>query len=132
VPLPGDRLIDDLSTAIKVAGIGFAIMTGHAVLACASLKSLLHDELVKITVKAFGAGMDALVNPSTPTKPVSETDAEIGYWQRISRVLDDRLEPLLSGPDPQDDDGLAMLRKLESHDAIAEAVERPASGPTAV
>ena len=48
VPLPGDDLMSDLAEVIRVAGVVLAFASGNAVRAYASLKSLVHEELVKV------------------------------------------------------------------------------------
>jgi len=45
VPLPVDQSLDDLSRIAQVAGIVIFAAAGGHVLACASLKSFVHDEL---------------------------------------------------------------------------------------
>jgi hypothetical protein len=51
VPLPVDRPLEDLSRVIKVAGIVVFALAGGHVLACASLKSLVHQELTDLLAR---------------------------------------------------------------------------------
>jgi hypothetical protein len=47
VPLPVDRSLAEVSRAIKLAGVLAFSLAGAHVLACASLKSLVHDQLAE-------------------------------------------------------------------------------------
>ncbi len=69
VPLPGDHLMNELAKVIKVVGIAFAFATGHAVWACASVKSLLHDELVGVAARVIRNEVVSVFSAVTPTKP---------------------------------------------------------------
>ena len=55
VPFPVDQSLDDLSRFIQVAGtVAFAVAGGH-VLACASAKSFVHDELTDLFAKRISS-----------------------------------------------------------------------------
>ena len=65
VPLPFDRALHDASRVIQVAGIlAFALPGGH-VLACASLKSLVHDEMTDLLAEQLRTVMRGPV-PASP------------------------------------------------------------------
>jgi hypothetical protein len=72
VPLPFDPGLHDVSRVIQVAGIlAFALPGGH-VLACASLKSLVHDEITDLLAKQLRAVIwpgPATPDPGQPQPP---------------------------------------------------------------
>jgi hypothetical protein len=74
VPLPLDGALQDLTRVIQVAGIAaFALPGGH-VLACASLKSLIHDEVADLVAKQLrGAIWLEPAAPGSRQRPITES-----------------------------------------------------------
>lgn len=69
LPLPGEKFLDQLSTVIKLAGIVFAVASGNPVAACASLKSLVHEEMVDAVAKVIRADVGVSQTPSAKNTP---------------------------------------------------------------
>jgi periplasmic divalent cation tolerance protein len=53
IPLPIDRPLIEASRVIQVAGIAFAVATGNAPLACASIKAYAHDRLINFMARGI-------------------------------------------------------------------------------
>ena len=73
VPLPLSKPLGELAVLGDVVGIAFALMTGHALMACASLKSLAREGIIQLFKEAIKEALDkehvALRPPAETTPP---------------------------------------------------------------
>jgi hypothetical protein len=53
IPLPTDRPLTLISQVVDLAGVAFGLLTGHALVAIASFKSLVHKQLVHSVASAI-------------------------------------------------------------------------------
>lgn len=84
VPLPVDEDLAGLATLGDVLGIVFALTTGHALMACASLESLMHEGIIRLFKEAIKGALEeqhvtlrflAKTTPTSCTDPVSSPEA---------------------------------------------------------
>jgi hypothetical protein len=95
VPLPGDQALEDFSRLIKVAGIvAFGLAGGH-VLACASLKSLVHDELIDLVANGISSVISPRVDEpgSTPGSTDSLESSAIREREVTRNILRESIRP---------------------------------------
>lgn len=72
VPLPGDQALGQLSIAVNLAGVAFALATGNPILASASLKSLAHETLIKAVAAEIRTILAPRVVPSPDMVDLAE------------------------------------------------------------
>jgi hypothetical protein len=72
VPLPGAQALGQLPIAANLAGVAFALATGNPVLACASLKSLAHEALIKAVSAEIRTILAPRGEPSPDVKRLAE------------------------------------------------------------
>jgi len=72
VPLPFSRPLGELAVLGDVLGVAFALATGHALMACASLMSLAYEGIVQLFKKAIVQALDSeqvALRPPVETAP---------------------------------------------------------------
>jgi hypothetical protein len=78
VPLPFSEPCEELAVMGDVLGIAFALAAGHALMACASLKSLAHEgiiQLFKIAIKQALDSEHVALRPPAEPAPAPDTRA---------------------------------------------------------
>ena len=78
VPLPFSKPLGELAVMGDVLGIAFALAAGHALMACASLKSLAHEGIIQLFKKAIKQALDSehvALRPPAETAPPPDTRA---------------------------------------------------------
>jgi hypothetical protein len=72
LPIPGiDKPLSDLKQAIEIAGMILGAITGIHVLACASFKLLVHDEIGRLLARGIHDAIDDLTHPAAAPGPSS-------------------------------------------------------------
>lgn len=80
VPLPLSEPLGELAVLGDVLGIAFALATGHALMACASLKSLAHEGIIQLFKNAIDQALDSeqvALRPPAETAPLPDTRAAV-------------------------------------------------------
>ena len=89
VPLPFDEDLAELATLGDVLGIAFALTTGHALMACASLKSLMHEGIIRLFKEAIKEALEeqhVALRFLEKTTPTSDTDP-VSWPEAIGRPV---------------------------------------------
>ena len=78
VPLSLSKPLGEIAVLGDVLGIAFALATAHALVACASLKSLAHEGIIQLFKKAIEQALDSeqvALRPPAETAPLRDTSA---------------------------------------------------------
>ena len=106
IPIPGiDRSISELKQYAEIAGIILAVLAGGHILACASFKLLIHDELGELLAKLLDKFLRSFgAKPAERSSPAQRENS--GRWPPIDPDQPPRPRPpqdQASGPEGPDE-----------------------------